>query len=306
VNHAAPLPPSAEADGRPALPPKLALFVAVTALSFPAIFIRLADANPLSIAFLRLALASVLLLPVAGHRIVPALAALTGAERRRVAAAGIFLGLHLLLWITSVTLTTVASAAFLVITQPVIIAVLAHFLLRERINRWVAAAVILTLTGSALINFGDLALEPQYLWGDFLALLSSLMAALYLLAGRSVRPKIRLLPYITIIYTVAALTVLPAALLGGAPLTTLSARSYFWIAMMTLVPTLIGHTLYNWALRYLRAFTVNSTIVVEPIVATILAWVLFREIPSPWLYPGAVLLMVALFLGLKSEGGEKS
>jgi drug/metabolite transporter (DMT)-like permease len=274
---APPLP--GDSAGRPAFPPKAVLFVAVTALSFPAIFIRLAQADPLSIAFLRLAFAAAILLPIAGGRIKPALAALSPADRRRVAAAGIFLGIHLVLWITSVTKTTVASAAFLVITQPVMIAVLAHFFLRERMNRWVVWALLLTLAGSGLINFGDLSLQSQYLWGDFLALLSSLMAALYLLAGRSVRPQIRLLPYITIIYSVAALTVLPAVLLAGSPLVTLSGRAYFWIAMMTLVPTLIGHTLYNWALRYLRAFTVNSTIVVEPIVATILAWFLFREQP---------------------------
>ncbi|HEX7345027.1 MAG TPA: EamA family transporter, partial [bacterium] len=59
--------------------------------------------------------------------------------------------------------------------------------------------------------------------------------------------------------------------------------------------------LYNWALRYLRAFTVNASIIVEPILATIMAWAIFREQPSVYLYPGAVLLMAALIFAFRGE-----
>jgi len=134
-----------------------------------------------------------------------------------------------------------------------------------------------------------------------LALLGAIMAAFYLLAGRSVRRQIAIMPYVTVIYTAAALMLLPICLLSGAPLLSLSARSYFWIFMQTLIPTLIGHTLYNWALRYLKAYTVNSSIVVEPIAATLMAWLIFYEYPSIWLYPGAALLMLAVFLSFRGE-----
>ncbi len=271
------------------------------ALSFPAIFIRLAEADPRSIALVRLSFASLILLPFTARQLRPAWTALTKAERWRVLAAGVFLGVHLLLWITAVTLTTIASAAFLVIIQPIMVAVLGHFLLQERLNPMVIVALILTVIGSALINVGDLHLKPEYLWGDFLALLASVMAALYLLAGRSVRTKIRLLPYVTLVYSVAALTLLPICLCTGAPLFTLSGNAYFWCLMLALVPTLIGHSLFNWALRYLKAFTVNSSIIVEPIGATLMAWFLFQEQPSLWLYPGALLLMIALLFSFRGE-----
>lgn len=285
----------------PPFPPRLGLAVAVIAFSFPAIFIRFADADSLVIAFLRLAIAAVVLFPFAAVGMRSAWKDLSKPERGRVVAAGVFLGAHMVLWVTSVTKTTVASASFLIITQPILVAVLGHFLLQEKLNRWVIWALVLTLAGSALINIGDLRLKPEYLFGDLLALLGAVMAAFYLLAGRSVRRKIALLPYITIVYSIAALVLLPVCLWTRTPVLSLSAESYFWCLLLALIPTIIGHGLFNWALRYLKAFTVNSSIIVEPIGATIMAWFFFREQPSIWLYPGAALLIFALILGQRSE-----
>ncbi|MFH1862075.1 MAG: DMT family transporter [bacterium] len=285
----------------PAIPPKLGLAIAVTALSFPAIFIRFAEADGLSIAFLRLFFAALLLWPIAWRKVGPALRLLSRAERLRTSAAGVFLGVHFLLWVTSVTMTSIASAAFLIITQPIIVAVLGHFLLKERINRWMVVAMVLTLLGSALINGGDLQVSREYLWGDFLALCGAVMAAFYLLAGRSVRTKIDLLPYITLLYSIAGLVLLPLIIIVQSPLFSFPAKTYFWCFMLTLIPTMIGHTLYNWALRYLRVFTVNISIIVEPIAATLMAWFFFREQPSSLLYPGAVLLMLSLFFAFRGE-----
>lgn len=161
--------------------------------------------------------------------------------------------------------------------------------------------MILAVSGAALINGGDLELGSKYLRGDFLALSGAVMAAFYLLAGRSVRRKIDLLPYITLIYSVAAGVLIPVCIVMRSPLFSLSANSYFWIIMLTLIPTLIGHSLYNWALRYLKAFTVNISIIVEPVGATVMAWFFFREQPSSLLYPGALLLMLALVLAFRGE-----
>ncbi len=286
---------------KPPLPPKVGLTLAVTALSFPAIFIRFAQTDPLAITFLRLFFAFILLLPVAGWKVPRAWKSLETPDRRAALWAGVFLGFHMILWVTSVTKTTVASAAFLIITQPLMVAVLAHYILKETINRWVSAAIILTLIGTALINGGDVQFRREYLWGDFLALSGGIVGAFYLLAGRRVRPKIHILPYITIIYGTAAAVVLPICLLVGTPLLSLPGRAYFWILMLTLLPTLIGHSLYNWALRYLKAFTVNIGIIVEPIGATTMAWLFFQEQPSTMLYPGAIFLIGALLLAFRGE-----
>lgn len=285
----------------PPFPPRLGLAIAVTALAFPAIFIRLAQADGLSIAFSRLFLAALILWPIAWKKVPPAWKAIDVTDRWRVVSAGLFLGIHMYLWVTSVTKTTVASASFLIITQPILVAILAHFLLAERINRWVVYAIILTLLGALLMGSGDLKWGPAYLWGDLLAFTGAIMAAFYLLAGRSVRRKIDLLPYVTLVYSISALVLLPVCIVSRPPLFSLSLNSYFWILMLALIPTLIGHSLYNWALRYFKAFTVNVSIIVEPIGATLMAWFLFREQPSALLYPGAGLLVLALVLAFRGE-----
>ena len=287
----------------PPIPPKIGLAIAVIALSFPAIFIRLAQADGLSIAFLRLTFASLILWPLAARKVIPAWKALDHSERWRVLSAGLFLGFHMFFWVTSVTKTTIASASFLFLTMPVLVALLAHFLLAERINRWVTFAIILMFAGSILVGGGDLELGRSYLWGDFLAFLGAVFSALYLLAGRSVRRKIDLLPYIALIYSISALVLLPICLLVKSPLLSLPANTYFWCVMLALIPTLIGHSLFNWALRYLKAFTVNASIVVEPIGASLMAWLIFREQPSTLLYPGAALLVIALLLAFRGEEG---
>ncbi|MBU0517377.1 DMT family transporter [bacterium] len=281
--------------------PKIAISVAVVALSFPAIFIRFANSDPLAISFLRFFFVSLLLWPIAGWKVPAAWRLLDVKDRWRVVSAGIFLGIHMYFWVTAVNTTTIASAAFLIMTQPLIVAAVGHFVLKERIDKWIAWAMGLTLLGAALINGGDLQIGARYLWGDLLAIVGAAFAGFYLLAGRSVRQKIDILPYITLVYSVAAGILLPVCLIVGTPLFSLTQGAYFWIVMLALVPTLIGHSTFNWALRYLKAFTVNISIVVEPIGATLMAWFFFREQPSMMLYPGAALLIAALYLAFKGD-----
>jgi len=286
---------------KPAVPPKIAISFAVVALSFPAIFIRFADTDALAISFLRFFFAALILWPLFGWKVPGAWRSLDVIDRWRVISAGTFLGIHMFSWVAAVNATTIASAAFLIILQPLIVAVLGHFLLKERINSWVVWAVGLTIIGTALINSGDLQFGPSYLRGDFLAIIGAAFAAFYLLAGRSVRQKIDIMPYITLIYTIAAFVLLPICLIMRTPLFGLTNEAYFWILMLALVPTLIGHSTFNWALRYLKAFTVNISLVVEPIGATLMAWFFFKEQPSAMLYPGAALLISSLFLAFRGD-----
>lgn len=285
---------SAEGD-RPPVPPPLVLFVSVLAMSTAAPLVRFAAAEPLAIAFWRLALALpiiALLITVRGQW--PALRRLGRREWLVSVAAGVLLAAHFWSWIASVTLTSVAASVALVSTQPVWVALFAMVTLRERPEprHWVGIGV--AVLGAAVIGWGDLGGGPDPLRGDLLALLGAVFVAGYYVIGRRLRQGIGLWPYVFVVYGCAAVTLLGAMLATGAPVAT-GHQPVDWLVFLGLAlgPMMIGHTGQNWALRYLPAYAVNLTLLGEPVGATLLAWALpgiGEAPPLPAVLGGAMIL----------------
>ena len=216
--------------------------------------------------------------------------------------SGFFLAAHFALWITSLSLTSVASSLLLVTTAPVFVALASHLWLRERIGRLTAAAVALTLAGGAVLAAGGWAGEERRLLGDALALLAAVAVAGYILAGRKARVRIANLPYVTIVYTVTAVVLLAVVVATGAPMLGMPAETYFWIAMSAVIPQAIGHTLLNWGLGHASATSVAMAVRAEPVIATLLAIVVLGEIP-PWTAaPGGALVLTGVYLATRAKG----
>jgi drug/metabolite transporter (DMT)-like permease len=279
--------------GRLALP---AVAVGVLAVSAAAIFIRLADAPAVAIAFWRCALGVALLLPAAL------------AQRERFPrgktlyagiAAGVALGAHFGFWISSLDYTSVAASVVLVSTQPIFVAVLAYVVFGERTSPLSFAGILVALAGTAVIA-SDGSVGSAAIFGNVLALIGAVTVAVYVLIGRSSRTGgVGVLPYSIVVYSAAALTLLGAALLLDARLWGYSEGTWFWIGAITLGPQIMGHTVFNWALRYVEASIVSGTILAEPVVSSLLAWLVLAERPGlPTILGGGVVL-AGLFLLLR-------
>ena len=275
--------------------------VGVASVSAAAIFIRLADTEPLTFAAYRLSLGAALVAVPTLLRARPQLRALRRADMPLLVLSGLFLAAHFASWIASLSLTSVASSVLLVTTAPVFVALGSHLWLRERIGRLTAAAVVLTMAGGAVLAAGGWAGEDRRLVGDGLALLAGAAVAGYILAGRRARTRIANLPYVTVVYTITAAMLLVAALGTGAPMLGLPAETYFWIAASALLPQAIGHTLLNWALAHTSATSVSLAVRAEPVVATLLAIVILDETP-PWtVVPAGVLMLAGVYLAIRAE-----
>jgi drug/metabolite transporter (DMT)-like permease len=275
----------------------LALVVAVVAVSWAAILVRLCEAPSLGIAFYRLLFSTLVMLPWgirASGKASPRVYALA-------ATAGVLLGLHFATWISSLEYTTVASSVVLVSTQPVFTAVLGPFFLRERPGPVGWVAVALALGGTAILAGGDWGAGGAAVVGDLLALAGALTASVYLMIGRRVRESIPFARYLLVVYGSAAATVAVLAVGRGDPLVGYPAATWGWIALLAIGPNLIGHGLLNWSVRRLRAFPVNLSILGEPVLATLYAAFLFREIPGAIFYGGAVLIAVGVVLAVREE-----
>jgi len=303
--------------------PVFVLAFGVFAVSTASIFIRFAQefAPSLTIAAWRLALATLVLTPLALTRARRAeLARLAPSQLALAALSGFFLALHFATWISSLEYTTVASSVVLVDTAPLWVALLAPLTLGERLARNALLGLLFAVIGGATVGISDscgltsagIACPPfaefvagRAFWGDLLALAGAVTAALYLVIGRKVREHVSLLTYIFVVYGIAALVLVAIMLAAGQhvfgpPPHGFPWMAYTWFLALALVPQLLGHSTYNWALGYLPAAYVSIALLGEPLGSTLLALIFLGEIPSTLKLWGAVLILAGLLLTSRS------
>ena len=282
----------------------VALTAGVAAVGFAAIFIRMAHAPSLSIAFYRDALAAAVLLPVAMVRHGDEIRRLTARQWMATLAAGALLAVHFATWISSLALTSVAASVVLVTTGPIFTAAGQRLLFGERTSRRTLIGVLIGLAGTAVVAGGGFALSTKAAAGDLLALAGAVTAAGYFLAGRHVRRDVSLLTYVALAYSTCAVALLGIALVAGAALTGFDSKTWTMFVLLALVPQLIGHTTFNYLLRDLDATLVAIAVMGEPVVSTLLAIAFFGEIPPASAVAGGALVLAGIYVALAGQGGR--
>lgn len=297
----------------------IALLVGVTAASTGAIFIRIAQANgadSLIIAAARLSIATCLLIPFCILQYKKERQSIRKNEWLKFIFAGLFLALHFISWIKSLEYTSIASSVVLVSTTPLWVAIFSPVFLQERINYFVALGLTIALLGCVIIAASDICLWrqdwiscPPYqeflgkevVIGNILALIGAWMAAGYLMVGRNLRNSISLLPYVTIVYGIAAIILIGICLLFGKSATNLSPQLYLWFFMLALIPQILGHSLINWLLKYIPPSFVAITLLGEPIGSTVLAYFIFGEIPGWLKILGSIVTLGGIFISTRRK-----
>ncbi|MBW2532251.1 MAG: EamA family transporter [Deltaproteobacteria bacterium] len=252
------------------------LVIGLIAASQSGNIIRFGDAHPVAIAAWRLLLASALLAPLAGARLRQ-LATLSTREVLLLLASGMSLALHFFAWIAAVQWTTVANAAVFFAINPVITAGLGFLFFRERVSRMLAVSIGLGLGGVAVMGIGDLRLDPGSLPGDAAALVCSLLFTAYFLLGKRLRQSLHTSVYVTGIYGVAAAFSFAVLLVLDLPIIDYDGRTWLCFVLMALVPTMIGHTSFNNAVRYIDAGRISTATLSEPLLAGLVAYLAWGE-----------------------------
>jgi len=270
----------------------------ILAISFASILIRFAEAPSLAIATYRVTLAALVLLPRLLWSSVsdPARPAFSGPWKLLI-LSGLFLALHFVFWIESLQKTSVASSVTLVSTSPLFTALFSAVLFKERPRPWLWVGLAACLAGSAIVTGFDFQSRNESFIGDLLAVLGALMASGYLLAGRAARPHMPLVSYLVGVYGTAALTLLARAFLTRTPLTGFTPTTYGALILLALVPQLLGHSSFNWALRHLSATSVAVLTLGEPIGASLLAFLILGETVGPTTAFGLALLGGGILAG---------
>lgn len=275
------------------------LVVGVVAVSFAAIFIRLADAPALSIAFYRQALAAALFLPLALAR-WKEVRALSAAQLRVAVLSGALLALHFGTWIASLSFTTVAASVVLVTTSPIFVAAASRILFGERVGRATFIGILIGLVGAAIVSGGDFGISTRAAVGDLLALAGGITAAGYLLAGRRLRAEVSLITYVGVVYTTCAVLLLPVAAFG-ARLSGFSGSTWLMFVLLAVIPQALGHTIFNYLLKDMDATLVAISIMGEPVGSTLLALAFFGEVP-PWTAViGGALILAGIYVAVTRQ-----
>jgi len=278
----------------------LALVIASFAFGSSAILVRLAtQGSAISLAFLRLSIAATLMIMLAAS--TRQMTKLGKRDLTIVAVSGALLSLHFLTFIFAVKETTVANATFLVNTGPIMLAVLSPLVLRERTTAREGIGVLLGTFGVILVAGKG---SEAFNVGDFSALLAAFFVACYSLAGRNLRTAgMSTAAYTSYVYSIAALVSLLFVFGTGAqPVRPYDLQNAVAILGLALIPTGLGHSLYNYALGSVKTVTASLFPLSEPIIASVLAAFLFGEIPRPLQIAGymfIILAVVAVVTGLK-------
>lgn len=294
----------------------------ILAVSTASVFIRFAQeySPSLVIAALRLTFASLILAPIALGRHYSEIKNLNHRDLTLASLAGVFLALHFATWISSLEYTTVASSVVLVTTTPLWVALLSPLVLREPLTRPILWGMLLALMGGLIIGFSEacnwtngISCPPlneffsgDAFFGNFLALFGAWMAAGYLLIGRRLRNKLSLIPYIFVVYGISAIVLVVIMFASGASPFGLPSQAYLWILLLALIPQLLGHSTFNWALKYLPASMVSVTLLGEPIGSIVLAFIILNEKPSMPELAGAMLILIGIYLASRTEGNQES
>lgn len=276
--------------------PKFILMVGVVFTSLSAIFVKLCDAPPMVIATYRMLFTvSMMVLPVLWKN-TGEVKEITKKNFMLCILSGIFLAFHFVTWFMSIGYTSISSATVLVNTQPLFLVVGSYFFLKEKISRKAFSYILITLLGSMIISFGDWNVGSNVLYGDMLALMGALFASGYMIIGRIVRQHLSAQAYTFIVYSSAACTLLLLDVAKGVTLYPYTLKDFILFFALAFFCTILGHTLYNWSLQYLKPTFVGVAILGEPVFATTFAFLIFKEIPTFSTIFGGVIVILGIYL----------
>ncbi|MBN2072270.1 MAG: DMT family transporter [Candidatus Krumholzibacteriota bacterium] len=282
-----------------------ALTVGLVSISFAAIFIKLAQAPAPVVSALRMIFSTLLIIPYAmcSKNFRREIASLSINDAALLVFSGILLAAHFLSWITSLSLTGITSSIVFVTTSPLFVALYTVIFFREKVSGSFWAGLVIAATGILIMAGGNMLAGGENWKGDLLAVAGAVSAAGYFLVGSRLRSRLSLITYIMPVYLISAVILTAAVPVCGERLTGHPARSYLYCLLMAAVCQLAGHTVFNWALKRVKAAVVTLSILGEPVGTTLLAFLILDKTPAAAEMAGGVFVLAGIFTAIYCNPG---
>ncbi len=281
---------------KPSIHPYIPIMIGVISVALSAIFVKLATADAGVIAFYRMLFSVLLMLPIFFYRYRNEVLWLQRKDWLYSTIAGIFLAFHFIFWFESLNYTSVASSTVLVTLQPLFAFVGTYFFFKEKLSLKTILSAVIAICGSVIISWGDFKLSGTAFFGDILALIGCALITAYLLFGQDVRKRLSLITYTFIVYSISTITLFFYVLLKGESFGPYEGSDWFWFFMLALIPNLLGHTLFNWSLKWVSTNVISIAILFEPVGASVLAYYIFHETLSATQIAGGLIVIGGILL----------
>lgn len=273
----------------------IALGIGIVSLSFSAMFVRWADAPGPVTAFYRLFFSIFLLLPL----FLPRIKTQPSIRSRSVLfplLAGIVTACDLALWTASLSYTTASNATLLGNTSPLWVALGTRLILKNKLSTGFWRGLAFALFGAALIMGTDFILHPRFGIGDAMATFTGFFYGGYFLFTEKSRTTFDAVSHIWLVGVGASVTLLIINLLLGYPLSGFEPNTWIIFLATAIVSQLIGYMSLAYALGHLPASVVSPTMILQPVVTTLIAIPLLGEIPGIWQAIGGAFALVGIYM----------
>ncbi|MEZ7173514.1 DMT family transporter [Sporosarcina sp. OR05] len=281
---------------KPSIHPYIPIIIGVISVALSAIFVKLATADAGVIAFYRMLFSVLLMLPLFLMKYRKELLVFTKRDWIFSSIAGIFLAFHFILWFESLNYTSVASSTVLVTLQPIFAFVGTYFFFKEKLSLKTILSAVIAISGSIIISWSDFQLSGTAFYGDMLALAGCAFITAYLLFGQEVRKRLSLITYTFVLYAISTITLFFYVLVKGESFGPYSSTDWFWFFMLALIPNLLGHSLFNWAVKWVSTNVISIAILFEPVGASILAYYIFHETLTSAQIIGGIVVIAGILL----------
>ncbi|WP_404467224.1 DMT family transporter [Planococcus rifietoensis] len=281
---------------KPTIHPYIPILVGVISVAMSAIFVKMTTADAGVTAFYRMLFSILLMSPVFLYIYLPEIKKLNRRDWVFSAIAGIFLAFHFILWFESLNYTSVASSTVLVTLQPLFAFAGTYFFFKERLSAKNLISGAVAITGSIVIAYGDFQVSGSALFGDILALIACALITAYLLFGQDVRKRLSLVTYTFIVYGFSTVTLFFYIIAKGESFGPYPKEEWMWFLLLALIPNLLGHTLFNWAVKWVSTNVISIAILFEPVGAAILAYFILGELVSKSQIIGGSIVIAGLLL----------
>ena len=197
---------------------------------------------------------------------------------KSIFVAGILLGIHFALFFQSIKMTKIANATFLGTLAPLFTLLLESFLFKRKFNKFVIMGLLLSFCGAVIILSDNFDMSQKYTLGNFLAVLCSVCLAISFIIAEKVRQTENTIVYTRTLYLAASATLLIIAVITNSNLVNHALSDYIGLLFLGLVPTIIGHNIIYYSVKFVSPTIVSSFPLGEPVIATILAFFIFGQI----------------------------
>ena len=284
----------------------LAIFIGAVTIAFAPILVRLSELGPMATGFHRFLLAIPLYWLIAAN--LPRTEQAEGDETPRsirdfllIGMAGLYLAADIMAWHYSIQMTTVANSTLLANVAPVFVVLGGWLLFRTRVTGTYLIGLAAAMTGVFILSRASLSLSQDHFLGDLLGVLTAVFYAAYQMSVERLRRRFSTMTIMKFAIPVSALFMVPAALASGEELFPVTLAGWAFLITLAAGPQVFGQGLIAWALAHLPVAFASVSLLVQPVTAAVVAWLLFDEVIGPQQAIGGVIVLAGIMLARRGS-----